>query len=99
MPTPPAHREGTPMRLSTLIRIGIIGLFVVGGIGAFLFRDRLASDAGTLTVGECYDDPVGTQEISDVQHHPCKDSHTAEVVFVGTMPDGSSSFPTTAAVQ
>ena len=87
------------MRASTLIRLAIVGLFVIGGIGAVIFRDRLSSDAGKLAVGDCFDDPVGAQEIGDVQHHPCGEAHTAEVVYLGKLPDGSGSFPTTAAVQ
>jgi len=82
-----------------MIRLGIVGLFVIGGIGAVIFRDRLSSDAGTLAVGECFDDPAGAQEIKDVQHHPCTEAHNAEVVFLGKLPDGGGSFPTTATVQ
>ena len=87
------------MRASTLIRLAIVGVFVIGGIAAVVFRDRLSSDAGTLAVGECFDNPVGTEEIQDVQHHPCTEAHTAEVVFLGKLPDGNGSYPTSAAVQ
>jgi hypothetical protein len=82
-----------------MIRLAIVAVFVVGGIGAVIFRDRLSSGAGTLTIGECFDDPVGAQLITDVQHHPCSEAHTAEVIYLGKLPDGSGSFPTTAAVQ
>ena len=53
--------------------------------GGFILRDRLSSNAGDLKVGDCFDEPASGDEISDVQHHPCTESHTAEVVFLGEM--------------
>jgi hypothetical protein len=63
------------------IRLVVVGAIVVGG---FLFRDRISGNAGDLQVGDCFDDP-GTSEISDVQHHPCTEAHTGEVIFIGNM--------------
>jgi hypothetical protein len=59
-----------------IIRIAIIA--VIAG-GAYILRDRLTANAGDLKVGDCFDDPTGEQ-VKDVQHHPCTESHTAEVV-------------------
>jgi hypothetical protein len=75
-----------------------LGLLAVIGVGAFVFRDRLSSNAGELKVGDCYDHPTAGQTISDVQHHPCTESHTAEVVFVGKMPDAAS-IPASSAID
>jgi hypothetical protein len=72
------------------VRILIIAL-IAGG--AFIFRDRLSGNAGELKVGDCFDDPPGATEISDVQHHPCTESHTAEVVFIGKMTGEDAAYP------
>jgi hypothetical protein len=78
------------------IRILIIAL--IGG-GALIFRDRLSSDAGSLKVGDCYDDPAAVTEIRDVQHHPCTEGHTAEVVFVGKMTGEDAVYPADSVVE
>jgi hypothetical protein len=72
------------------IRIAIIAAVAIGGL---LFRDRLTGGAADLAVGDCFDEPTTTGEVSDVQHHPCTELHTAEVVFVGDMPTGDA-YPT-----
>jgi hypothetical protein len=82
-----------------VVRLGIFGIIIIIGIVGFVFRDRLSSDAGGLKIGECFDDPAGATRITDVQHHPCTESHTAEVVYLGSLPDGDKNFPTTATVQ
>jgi len=78
------------------IRILIIA--VIAG-GALIFRDKLTGNAGDLKVGDCYDSPAGTAEIEDVQHHPCNESHTAEVVFVGKMTGEDNAYPTDTAID
>jgi putative regulator of septum formation len=60
------------------IRILIVAVIAVGGL---IFRDRLTGGAQDLKAGDCFDDKAGT-EIKDVQHHPCAEAHTAEVVLV-----------------
>jgi hypothetical protein len=84
-----------------IIRIAIIAVIVIGGL---IFRDRLSGSAGDLKVGDCFDEPKGAQTVKEVQHHPCTDSHTSEVVFVGNVPGENASYPgeaafTTFAVQ
>ena len=74
-----------------ILRIGIIVVIVAGG---FILRDRLSSNAGDLKVGDCFDDPASTVEtINDVQHHPCTEAHTAEVVFLGKMTGDNATYP------
>ena len=51
-----------------------------------LFRDRISGNAGELQVGDCFDVPALDTNISDVQHHPCSEPHTGEVVYVGDHP-------------
>lgn len=70
-----------------------IGIIAVIAIGAFIFRDRLSSNAGELKVGDCFDDPAGVTEVTDVQHHPCNEAHTAEVIFVGNMTGDDAAYP------
>jgi hypothetical protein len=64
------------------IRLAIIAVVLVGG---FIFRDRISGSAGELKLGDCFDDTKGTK-VSEVQHHPCNESHNAEVVLVGDYP-------------
>jgi hypothetical protein len=72
------------MRFAGLaIRLAIIGVIALGG---FIFRDRLMGGAGDLAVGDCFDEPVSLVEVKEVQHHPCTEPHTSEVVFVGDIP-------------
>ena len=73
------------------VRLAIVAVIIVGG---FILRDRLSSSAGDLKVGDCFDEPASGGEISDVQHHPCTESHTAEVVFLGEMTGENSTYPT-----
>ena len=72
-----------------IFRIGIIAVIAVG---AFLFRDRLSGSAADLKVGDCFDVPAADVDIEDVQHHPCNEAHTSEVVHVGDMP-ASDTYP------
>jgi Septum formation len=72
------------------VRILIIAAIAVG---AFIFRDRLSGNAGDLAVGDCFDDPGEVAEVGDVQHHPCSESHTGEVIFVGSMTGSNDAYP------
>jgi hypothetical protein len=73
-----------------IIRIGLIAIV---GIVLFVFRDRLSGGASDLAVGDCFDDPGIATEVRDVQHHPCNEPHTSEVLYVGDMPS-SDTYPT-----
>lgn len=64
-----------------------IGVIVLIAGGAFLFRDRITGGADDLKVGDCFDVPATAAEtVKDVQHHPCDESHTAEVILVADHP-------------
>ena len=73
-----------------IVRIGIVAVIA---IGIFVFRDRLSSGADDLAVGDCFDEPALLNEINDVQHHPCNEAHTAEVIFVGNMTGSNEDLP------
>jgi len=77
--SPARHRQA----MKILIRVAIIGAVLLGG---FLFRDRISGNPGDLGVGDCFDVPALDTNISDVQHHPCSEPHTGEVVYVGNHP-------------
>jgi Septum formation len=64
---------------SLVIGIGLVGLVAIGGL---ILRPFLTGEAAALKVGECFDVPADLELIEDVQHRPCTDAHTAEVVFV-----------------
>ena len=75
------------------IRILIIAVIAVG---AFVLRDRLTGNAGDLAVGDCFDRPTTAGEtIEDVQHHPCTEAHTAELIFLGNHPAAKDAPPPT----
>lgn len=69
-----------------ILRVAIIAAVIGGG---FVLRDRLSSSPVDLQIGDCFDVPAADVDISDVQHHPCTDSHTGEVFFIGTHPAAS----------
>jgi ABC-type molybdate transport system substrate-binding protein len=75
-----------------IFRIAIIGVIA---LGAFVFRDRLSGNAGDLAIADCFDVPAGETAISDVQHHPCTESHTGEVFAVVTHPAAEGTPPIT----
>lgn len=75
-----------------VIRIGIIAVIVIGGL---IFRDRLSSNAGDLKVGDCFDVPARNDDIKDVQHHPCTESHTGEVFAAVNHPAAKGAPPLT----
>ena len=79
-----------------IFRIGIIAVIA---IGALIFRDRLSSNAGELKVGDCFDHPQGTAVIKDVQHHPCTEAHTAEVIFLGSLTGDNATYPSDVAIE
>lgn len=79
-----------------IFRIGVIAAI---GLGALVFRDRLSSNAGELKLGDCFDDPAGVTVVTDVQHHPCTESHTAEVVFLGKMSGDDATYASDAAMD
>jgi hypothetical protein len=77
---------------SIWVRVGIIAVVVIGFV---VLRPFLTGNAGTLSVGDCFDPPTTVAEtVSDVQHHPCTDSHGAEVMFVGTYAPATDVYPT-----
>lgn len=75
------------------IRLAVIAVIAVG---AFLLRDRMSGSAGDLRLGDCFDVPTAEIEtVEDVQHQPCNEAHTAEVVFVGDHPAADGAPPLT----
>ena len=83
LPAEPAPRKG-PNWLGWGLRIGVVTAIAVG---ALVFRDRMTGDASDLRVGDCFDEPASLEEITDIQHRPCREQHDGEVIFVGDHPD------------
>ena len=80
-----------------LIRFGVIGVIVVGGL---VFRQWLSGNASDLQVGDCFDPPTTVDTVvHDVQHHPCSDPHRAEVFYVGDYDGPSTTYPDQNAFQ
>ena len=82
-PTPPAATRSDRLRL--VIIIGAIVAFLA--IVLFVVRNNVSAD--DLKVGECFNVPNGST-VQTVEKHPCTESHTGEVIFVGEYTDGST---------
>ena len=64
--------------------IAAIVIVVIGVIG-YAVKDRGTSSPLKLEVGDCFDVPTSTtvtDVIDSVQHHPCTESHTAEIYYI-----------------
>jgi Septum formation len=78
-PTPPAT---SPEKPPSKIRTYLVGAVVVAvlAVGAYaISQNQLASD---LSIGQCFDEPVGATDISTVVKHACTEAHDAEVFHV-----------------
>lgn len=84
-------------KLSPLVRNGIVIAVIV--LIAIAVRVFLPTDAGSLSVGQCFDPPTIEGEVSGVDDGPCTDPHKAEVFFVGNYAPETSVFPTTSDFQ
>ena len=81
------QREVLPVTVALMKILLRVGIFAIVLIGGFIFRDRISGGASGLQVGDCFDVPFrSAQTVSKVQHHPCTEPHTGEVVFVGDHP-------------
>ena len=77
---------------SILLRLGLLGAIGVGGL---VLAPYLMGNVADLAVGDCFDPPNEEVEVSEVQRHPCTDSHTGEVIYVGDYPgNDAASYPT-----
>jgi Septum formation len=69
---------------------------IIGVIVAFLaiviFAVRNNVEAADLKVGECFNIPTGAT-VKTVEHHPCNESHTAEVILVAEYTGTGTSYP------
>jgi len=65
------------------VRIAVIAIIAVVGL---IFRDRLTGNATDLQAGDCFDEASEGLTVKDVQHHPCTEGHTAEVILVSKHP-------------
>jgi hypothetical protein len=84
---PPPAAEAKKGRSQLVQWVGAGAVLAVIVILALVFRDRLSGNVGNLQVGDCFDEPAGTGEVSDIQHQPCTEPHDAEVIFVGDFAD------------
>ncbi|TME12330.1 MAG: hypothetical protein E6I65_03875 [Chloroflexi bacterium] len=73
------------------IRVGIIAA-IAGGV--WVLRPFISGGAGSLAVGDCFDEPATqTETVDEVQHHPCTDLHDGEVFFVGNYEPSAGTYP------
>jgi hypothetical protein len=92
-PLTPSGRPAAKSRLRPII----IGVVVVAVIVVAVLVNQLGGKPVTdLKVGDCFDVPTLTSEsdtVDTVQHHPCTQSHTGEVIFVGDFTGGTDAYP------
>lgn len=71
-----------------LLRPFAIVMVALALTGTLAACDRITGSAADLQVGECFDQPAETDEVSDVQRQPCNEAHDAEVFLVVDHPAG-----------
>jgi hypothetical protein len=74
--------------------VGVIGIAVVG----IAFRDQLTGNASDLRVGDCFD-AASSERVEDVQHRPCDQPHTGEVIAVFDYPNPPDAWPGAGAIE
>jgi flagellar basal body-associated protein FliL len=91
-PLQPAKRSGksrvVPIVVSIVILAIVVGAVIVNALGP--------KAVGDLKVGDCFDVPTLASEddtVDSVQHHPCTESHTGEVIFVGDYTGATDTYP------
>jgi len=77
-PGPAVAGRGKGGGRGAILIVGVIVAFLA--IVLFLVRNNVEAD--DLAVGDCFNIPSGTS-VQTVEKHPCNESHTAEVIFVG----------------
>jgi hypothetical protein len=63
------------------LTIGVLAGAVLAAVSAC---DQLPGAAADLAVGDCFNEPAATDEVSEVQRRPCAEAHDAEVFAVLT---------------
>jgi hypothetical protein len=71
----------------------VVGLLIAGviAVGGFFLRDFNSGGVLELRVGDCFDVPTGAETVSEVQHHPCNEIHSGEVVGLFDYPAAAGS--------
>lgn len=84
-PTPPRQ----PGKLRAYIILGVIVAFL--GVVLYMVRDN--QSAADLAVGQCFDLPTKSTEITTVVKHDCTEPHDAEVFNVAEYTGSETSDP------
>jgi putative regulator of septum formation len=85
--TPPTGSKPGSRRAG-LIAVAI--LVVPLALILWAVKDNVAAD--DLKVGDCFNVPTATT-VKTIEHHPCTESHTAEVFHVATYTDSATTYP------
>ena len=75
---PPAAPPKPASRLRTVLTVGVIAVFL--GVVLYVVRNNVSAD--DLAVGQCFDVPDRSEDISTVEKHECTEPHDAEVFHV-----------------
>ena len=85
---PPTTGSKPNSRRAGLIAVAI--LVVPLALILWAVKDNVAAD--DLKVGDCFNIPTATT-VKTIEHHPCTESHTAEVFHVATYTDSATTYP------
>ena len=88
-PPPPPEPAASPPSKTRLYVIGAVALVLIA-VGAYaISQNQAASD---LAIGQCFDEPSSSTDITTVVKHPCTEAHDAEVFHVAEY-SGGDAFP------
>ena len=65
--------------LRRTLTIGVLAGALLAALGAC---DQLPAPVSSLAVGDCFNDPAASDDISEIQRRPCAEAHDAEVFAV-----------------
>jgi hypothetical protein len=85
---PPTTGSKPSSRRAGLIAVAI--LVVPLALILWAVKDNVAAD--DLKVGDCFNVPTATT-VKTIEHHPCTESHTAEVFHVAKYTDSATTYP------
>ena len=88
-PSAPVAAQPPKATRSDKLRLGLILGAIVAFIAIVLVATMNNQSAGDLAIGQCFDLPGRTEDISTVEKHACTEAHDAEVFHV-TNYDGTT---------
>jgi hypothetical protein len=93
VPPPPPPPAKPASRLRTFLVFGVIAVFL--GVVLYVVRNNVSAD--DLAIGQCFNVPDRSEDISTVEKFECTEAHDAEVFHIAEMT--GDSYPITLAFR